>query len=142
MPWFKSKEKGAEICAALIDVLEKIDKDISTWDGKLCNKKFYSFLRERVKKYSEEHKKIIDYNFYSNNFWLDGEGGAYFSFDITFNYDSDEGGINCYHVDISSLSSIQRDKINPKERGKISYSKFHKLLDYHIKQLKESEAMC
>ena len=142
MPWFKSKEKGAEICAALIDVLEKIDKDISTWDGKLCNKKFYLFLRERVKKYSKEHKKIIDYNFYANNFWLDGEGGAYFSFYITFNYDSDEGGINCYHVYISSLSSVQRAKTNQKERGKISYSKFHKLLNDHIQRIKEGGAMC
>lgn len=126
MPWFKSKEKGAEICDALIDVLEKIDKDISTWDDKPCNKKFYLFLREQVKKHSKVHAKIIDYDFLTN-FWFDGEGGAYFSFSITYNYDSDEGGINCYH---------------PKEKGKISYSKFHKLLDYHIKQLKESEAMC
>lgn len=142
MPWFKSKEKGAKICAALIDVLEKIDKDISTWDGKLCNKKFYLFLRERVKKYSKEHKKIIDYDFYTNNFWLDGEGGAYFNFDITYNYDSDKGGINCYHVYISSLSSVQRAKINQKERGKISYSKFHKLLNDHIQRIKEGGAMC
>ena len=142
MPWFKNKEKGAEICVALIDVLEKIDKDISTWDGKLCNKKFYLFLRERVKKYSKEHKKIIDYDFYTNNFWLDGEGGAYFNFDITYNYDSYKGGINCYHVYISSLSSVQRDKINQKERGKISYSKFHKLLNYHIQRIKEGGAMC
>lgn len=141
MLWFKNKYKGAEICAALIDVLTKLDKDIAAWDGKPCNKKFYLFLREQVKKHSKVHAKIIDYDFLTN-FWLDGEGGAYFSFSVTYNYDSDKGGINCYHVYISSLSSIQRDKITPKERGKISYSKFHKLLDYHIKQLKESEAMC
>lgn len=142
MLWFKNKRKGAEICAALVDVLTKIDKDITAWDGKPCNKKFYLFLREQVKKHSKVHEKIIDYDFYTNNFWLDGEGGAYFSFSITRNYDSDEGGINCYHVGIPSLSSVQRAKINQKERGKISYSKFHKLLDYHIKQLKESGKMC
>lgn len=54
----------------------------------------------------------------------------------------EKGGINCYHIYISSLSSIQRAKINQKERGKISYSKFHKLLNYHIQRIKEGGAMC
>lgn len=142
MLWFKNKGKGKEICNALIDVLVKLDKDIKAWDGKPCNKKFYLFLREQVKKHSKAHEKIIDYAFYTNNFWLDGEGGAYFNFDITCNYDSDKGGINCYHVDISSLSSVQRAKINQKEKGKISYSKFHKLLEHHIQRIKGSGAMC
>lgn len=142
MLWFKNKCKGAEICAALIDVLTKLDKDIEAWDGKLCNKKFYLFLRENVKGYAKEHGKIINHKFYTNNFWLEKRGGACFWFDIIDDYDASHGGINCYIIDIFLLSDIQRAKINPRERGRVSYSKFHSLLDYHIRILKESAAMC